>query len=110
MIIWSGYGFVVFVVVFLDSLVAEVVSESLTHDENYYQNNLIPLGCSFLVSAIVVRLISDFMIRRKRQSVTAGEKNMVIGKEHRLFFIPLFYWPLILMVLGSGIVIYQLVR
>jgi len=110
MIIWSGYGFVVFIVVFLDSLFAEMISESITNDENYYQANLIPLGCSLLVSAIVVKIISDFLIRRNMKKVSSDEKTVSIGKEHRLFFIPLFYWSLILMILGLGFIIYQLVR
>jgi hypothetical protein len=108
MIIWSGYGFVVVVIVFLSSLFSEIISEDFTKNENYYQENFIPLGCSFIVSALLIKLFSNFMISRKMRKNVANDRSNYSVSEHKLFFISIHYWSLIMLVLGVSVIIYQL--
>ena len=111
MIIWSGYGFIVFVIVFINSLIANFISDYVTKDDNFYGSNLIPLGISFLFSALTIKFLSDYFNKKKSQNkgtyvfdkVTIAEGNM-----NKLFFIPFVYWTYIMTFLGAGVIIYQL--
>ena len=112
MIIWAGYGFIVFIIVFVNSLLIEIISELFMHDDNFYQSNLLPLGCSFFLSALVIRLLDNYFNEKRNESkgtyifdaVTIAKSN------HHLFFIPFKYWTYIMIVLGLGVIVYQTLR
>ena len=89
MIIWSGLGFLVFVIVFGVSLLAEVFVESTLHDGSYYQRHGWPLAAALLCSAVVTWYLGSFL---NPQPGRAGH--------HRFFFIPMQYWAPILTVLA----------
>ena len=109
MIIWSGYGFVVFVIALIDSLIAELITKSISNDENFYQNNLIPLGCSFLVSALIIKALSNYFEQKKKEGKgTRIFDRITIAKESHLFFIPFVYWFYILGAIGILLIIAQL--
>ncbi|ANI88516.1 hypothetical protein A9P82_03900 [Arachidicoccus ginsenosidimutans] len=113
MIIWSGYGFLVFVIVFIDSLIANFISDSITKDENFYSENLIPLGVSFLFSALVIMLFSKYFDKRKSEGKGTRVFDKVTiakGNRNRLFFIPFQYWSYIMTCLGLGVILYQLIK
>jgi len=112
MIIWSGYGFIVFIIVFVDSLLFEIISESFIDDANFYQSNLLPLGCSFFLSALIIRSLDNYFGKKRRENKgTYIFDNVTIARNnHHLFFIPFKYWTYIMIVLGLAIIAYQLVR
>ena len=89
MIIWSGYGFLAGVIIFVDSLIAELITRYISNDENLYSTNLIPLGCSFLFSAVVIVLLSNYFEKKKleKKSTRVFDRVTIAGKNH-LFFIP----------------------
>ena len=90
MIIWAGYGFLVIIIVFIDSLIAELLSEFYMNDDNFYQTNLIPLGCSFLLSALIIKLLSDYFekMRKEHKGTRVFDKVTLAKKSHHFFFIP----------------------
>lgn len=112
MIIWSGYGFIIFIIVFVDSLIAELISQSVTHDETYYQKNLIPLGLSFIVSGVVIYSLKKYFDRKKanNEGTRIFDKVTIAKKGHHLFFIPIEYWAYIITVLGIVLIGYQMMR
>lgn len=89
MIIWSGWGFLVFLIVFAVSLLAEVSVESSLHDESYYQSHGWPLAAALICSAVVTWYVGSFLNRRPGRT-----------ERHRFFFLPMQYWAPILMVLA----------
>ena len=110
MIIWTGYGFIVAIIVFVNSLLAELISESISHNDEFYQKNYIPLGISFLVSGIVIFYLKKYFDKKKASNEgTRVFDNVTIAKEgHHLFFIPFKYWAYIMTILGIVVMISQL--
>ena len=108
MIIWSGYGFLVFVIVFVDSSIAELITRQLSNDENLYQNNLIPLGVSFIISGLIIMSLSKYFEYKKRENKgTRIFDKITIAKESRFFFIPFQYWAYIIGAAGIALVIIE---
>lgn len=111
MIIWSGYGFLVVVIVFIDSLIANYITNYLTKDSNFYNYNLIPLGVSFLFSALVIRLFWNYFNEKKLENKGTrvfDKVTIAAGDQNTLFFIPFRYWTYITACIGIGVIIYQL--
>jgi hypothetical protein len=102
MIIWAGYGFIVFIIVIVDSLIAELITEAITHNSHFYEQNLDPLGISLMVSGIVVYGLQNYFDRKraKNEGTRIFDKVTIANKGHHLFFIPFAYWTYVLMVTG----------
>jgi hypothetical protein len=95
MIIWSGLGFIVAVVVFGCSLAMEFATESITGDDQFYQKS----GWAFPLALIIAGMVTfaaDRWIVRNREG------------DHSLFFIPTRWWAPILFVIAVVVVIYDL--
>ena len=112
MIIWAGYGFIIFIIVFVDSLLFEIISESFMHDDNFYQSNLLSLGCSFFLSALAIRLLDNYFKdkRSKNKGTYIFDEVTIAKSNHHLFFIPFKYWTYIMIFLGLGVIVYQTFR
>jgi hypothetical protein len=104
MIIWSGWGFLVAVIVFAASLLAEFSVESSFHDDTYYQSQGWPLAMALACSAIVTWWLGSYLNRQPGRTVIdkqTGREEILGGmNRHRLFFIPMQYWGPILGVLA----------
>ena len=111
MIFWAGYGFIVAIIVFINSLLAELISESISHNDEFYQKNHIPLGISFIVSGIIIYYLKKYFDKKKANNEgTRVFDNVTIAKDgHHLFFIPFKYWSYIMIVLGIVVISSQLV-
>lgn len=104
MIIWSGWGFMVAVIVFVASLVTELTVESAFADESYYQSHAWPLVVALLVSAAVAWLWGSHLNKQPGRTMIDKETGAEVvvggGGHHRLFFIPMQYWGPILAALA----------
>jgi hypothetical protein len=98
MIIWNGWGFLVAVIVFSSSLLMELATESFYGDATYYQTHAWPLTVALLVAAVLVWVGAQFLDRRPKRVVIDKEtgQELVLGQRDDLFFVPVRYWPLIL--------------
>jgi hypothetical protein len=103
-IIWSGWGFMVFLIVFAASLLAESSVESALHDQNYYQSHGWPLAVALIASAVVTWFLGSFLNRQPERTVIdkeTGREEILRGvNRHRFFFIPMQNWGLILAALA----------
>jgi hypothetical protein len=103
MIIWNGWGFMVAVVVFASSLLAEIVVEALFRDDNYYQTAAWPLAFALAISAVVSWVWGTRLNRRAPGAEPAATPWLTAP--HRLFFIPMQYWGPILLVAAAVVFI-----
>lgn len=111
-LIWSGKGFLIPIIVFLSSLLAELISEAITKDDNYYQSNLIPLGVSLIISGLFLWILSGRLKKSKPKIFIEKEtgKEFVVKKDNNFFFIPFEYWPSILIGIGFIVIVIRLLR
>ena len=106
MIIWTRLGFLVLVITFLLSLGAEIITESMTNDENYYQENSLPFAVAILLSGIINGFLGKWLNNEKSKILIDKEtgKEVILKNNHSLFFIPMEYWGVIL-VIGSVLIL-----
>lgn len=110
MIIWSGYGFIVIIIVFVNSLLANFITDWVTKNEAFYSTNMIPLGISFLVSGVTLLILTDYFDKKKKEGkgTRVFEAELIAaGDANRFFFIPFRYWSYIVSTIGTGLIIYQ---
>lgn len=101
-ITWTGKGFLVAVFTFGFSLIANLISNSVTGSGAYWDTHKWPLAVSLFVSAVACLFVGRFFQNRNAQVLIDPKtgKEVVLQKSHTLFFIPMTWWGLILAVLG----------
>ena len=85
MIIWKGWGFLVAVFTFGASLAMELITESMTGDDTFYQTAAWPLALAFVVAGVLTWFV--------------GTKLRARGA-HTFFFVPMHYWGVALIALS----------
>ncbi|MBI4860646.1 MAG: hypothetical protein HY815_10350 [Candidatus Riflebacteria bacterium] len=83
MIIWSGRGFLVFVVAFGCSFLMELLTRSVVDRPGYYQESAWLLPLALAIAGVVTLVLGR----------TVASDN---GQRHALFFVPFRWWPAIL--------------
>jgi hypothetical protein len=100
MIIWQGFGFLVAVIVFGCSLIANLISNA-TVGKGYYDQHKWPFAVSLVVSAAICWSLGDYLRRRSDRIVIdkqTGKEFVLNQSRHALFFIPMHWWGPILLV------------
>jgi hypothetical protein len=105
MIIWSRLGILVFVIVFVCSLLTEFVVESARSDNQYYQTHGWPIGAALVASAAIIWPVGRYLNRKTDEgeyvNVRTGQRITAHGGGgHSLFFIPFEYWSPIVAAIG----------
>jgi hypothetical protein len=102
MIIWSGWGFLVAVIVFGASLAVELVTEALVGDDRFYQVHAWPLALALALSGVIIWGVGKYLHARGARVVIdkATGQELTIGGQHRFFFIPMHYWGPVLIALS----------
>ena len=110
MIIWSGYGFLVAIIIFIDSLIAELTTRFISGDNHLYNRNSIPFGVSLFISAGIIFLLHNYFTEKRKEGkgTYIFDKITIASSNHHLFFIPFKYWTYIAISLGVGVILYQL--
>jgi hypothetical protein len=112
MIIWTGKGWLVAAIAFALLVGSEFGWEALFADPSYYQTHLWPRAAAFLLAAVLVWLLADWLRRSGSRTVIdkATGEEMVIGGNDSLFFVPVRFWAPILALIGVGALLYPLVQ
>ena len=86
MIIWSGMGFIVAIIGFGSLLLTKAISEGLTHNEEFYQENLWVMSIGLLAASALTFVFSR----------TIGQGR----PQDTLFFVETKWWPQVFIVLA----------
>jgi len=99
LIIWSGFGFLVALIVFGCSLVANLIFNA-TVGQGYYDHHKWPFAVSLIVSAVICWFLGDYLRKRPGRVVIDKKtgREFTLNKKHTLFLIPVHYWAPILLV------------
>jgi hypothetical protein len=103
-IIWSGKGYLVAVITFGSSLVAELTTDFVTGNRTYWFAHRWPLAVSLLFSAVVCWFVGRVFWNQDARSLIdpkTGEE-VVLRASHTLFFIPIIWWGPLLAVIGAA--------
>jgi len=102
MIIWKGWGFLVAVFAFGASLAMELITESMTGDDTFYQRESWPLALAFVIAGVVTWFVGKALHARGARTVIdkATGQELTIGGSHTFFFVPMHYWGVVLIALA----------
>ena len=108
MLIWTGWGWLVPVIVFVVSLLTQVTSQAVTGQDQIYKEQSWLFATSTLVSGIIVWFLGKYFDEKKGRVVIDKEtgQEMLLRSSDSLFFVPLRFWAFILPVIG---IVYALV-
>lgn len=107
MIIWSGWGFLVAIIVIINTLLGKAIFGSITGDATYFQDHSWPMAVMFIISGVMSWYLGKYINKPDGKvyiDTETGEKVM-FNKKHSLFFIKMEYWGPILGVIAIVILI-----
>ena len=101
-IIWSGKGFLVPVFVFGFSLIANLITNSMTASEVYWDAHKWPFAISLFASAVACGTAGSYLRNLKAQVLIDPKtsEEVILRQSHTLFFIPVVWWCPILASIG----------
>lgn len=107
MIIWAGFGYLVPIIVFATSLIAEIITEKITGDPHYYQTHFELVFIAMLVASACLYFLGTWLSARKAKKYIDTETGdtVIIKNNHTFFFIRIEYWGLIIPVISGFITI-----
>ncbi len=104
MIIWTGRGYAVAVIVFLCALGAQLGFDRV-YQHGYYSSHGWAVGVALASAGVITVLLSPVLDRRPRH-VDAATGRPVRGRSRdTLFWIPCVYWGGLLLLGGLGLVV-----
>lgn len=100
MLIWSGWGGLVFLIIFLNSFITEKIVENITKNEYFYQENPIPLIFSIYISSIIIYFLGKWLNKNKVKTYIEKDTGNEVISQHTFFFIKMEYWSFIIFVIA----------
>ena len=105
MLVWNGLGFLVFVIAFGFSFVANLITDALM-GEGYYDENNWLVAIPLVPSAVACWFLGNALRKRADRVVIdkeTGEELTISRSRHTMFFVPMHWWAPILIVLALGL-------
>lgn len=90
MLIWSGLGFCVFVIMFGCSFIMEFLVESITGNNDFYQQESWPLAIALTLAGVTCWFLGKYLNKNGEQILIdkeTGEEIILKNARHRFFFI-----------------------
>ena len=89
MIIWNGMGFLVAVIVFGFSFIANLITNNVAGNDKYWEAHQWTFGLSLIASSIVCWFVGRYLATRKAKVYIEKDtgKEIVSESNHALFFI-----------------------
>ena len=109
MIIWRGLGYLVAVIVFISSLIANFITNVITGSEDYWEKHRWPFALSLIFSAIACWFLGKYLTTRKRKVLVDKEtgEEMMLEEIHDLFFISVYLWSPLLLTIALLLMVYD---
>ena len=106
MLIWSGLGFLVAAIALACMLVLQLLVEAISHNDKYYESHAWPSVAAMALAAGLVWMLNRWLDQRpaKRLIEPATNREVILRPRHSLFFIPVKYWPVVLLFIGVSFV------
>lgn len=94
MIIWSGLGFLIIVIMIASGICIRFIFETITGDVQAFNNGNLGVTVTMFVTAILNFGLYKFLMCKKGRVVIDKETGQEIElfKNHSLFFIPVKWW------------------
>jgi len=101
MIIWSGLGFLVAIILIVTTLLASIITGTITGNDSYFKDNSMPFVISLFISCAIIYFLGKWLNTRKTKTyIDKGTgKEIIFKNNHGFFFIRMEYWGIIIFIL-----------
>jgi hypothetical protein len=110
MIVWSGLGFLVIVIVIGLSWLMQIVLTGILGDSGFYQRAIWPFPAALALSGIICWILGRLLNKPGEKAFINGEEVTIKNTRHSLFFIRMDYWGPILIVIAVVYAAYRIFR
>lgn len=112
MIIWSGFGFLVVVIVIASTFLAQIITRAITGNDQFFDQSSIPFDIAMFFSSAVIYFLGKWLNTRKAKTYIDKEtgKEIILKRNHSLFFIKMEYWGIIIIVIMVILSIKELLK
>lgn len=103
MVIWSGWGFLVAVITFTNSLIGELLCRHITGNNEYYQQHSWPFTVVFILSGVISWFLGKYLNKPQNDKIYIDKETreeVRLSKKNTFFFIKMEYWGFILPLVG----------
>lgn len=102
MIVWSGLGFLVPVILIINGIIVDLLCGLITGNSQFYDQNKWPLTVVLIITGILCWFLGKYLNKPNDKIYIDKEtgKEVQLRKSHRFFFIKMQYWGPILGVIG----------
>jgi len=110
-LVWRGLGFLVPLIAFGSSLLANLIFNA-TYGDGYYDTHTWPCGVAMFIAAILCWLVGSYVHSQRGRVVIDRETGYEFASDpsdHSFFFIRLAYWPFIILAFSIGLFGYEFV-
>src|SRR5262245_15039522 len=104
-LIWRGLGFLVPLITFGSSLIANIIFNAV-YGDGYYDTHTWPCGLAMFVAVVICWLLGRHVRSQKSRVVIdkeTGHEFVLDPSDHSFFFIPVEYWSFILLAFSIGL-------
>jgi hypothetical protein len=101
---WKGRGWMVGATTAGCLLATDYLTGAYFHDQDYYAHHGWPKLAAFWTSAAIVKALVPRGEEVLAGAIDVSPQKAVLREEDGLFFIPIKFWPLVL--IGAGIAFY----
>lgn len=108
-IIWRGYGWLVAVIVFASSLIANLFFDA-TYGKGYYDDHKWPLAIALLCAGMACWFLGNALRKRSDRIAidkATGREFVANQSSHTLFFVPMHYWGPILVAVSVVLMVLE---
>lgn len=107
LIIYKGKGWLVVVFVFACSFIANLLTNWITGNEQFWNNNKWPFCISLLAASILSFTVGYYLSSQESKIYIEKDsgKEIEIKPDHSLFFIRVTYWGPILLLIAIAVLL-----
>ena len=112
-LIWSGRGYLVFVIAATSCLLMELATRAVFQDNTYYQKQAWPIPAALAIAGVICFFVGRSMNRgspRRLRDIETGALVVLPPPRHEFFFVPVQYLGPILVVVAASNAIYRIVN
>jgi len=101
-IVWRGKGGLVILIVIAACVLMNMLTVSMFHDNDYFQNHGWPKLAALWVAGLSCWLLGNHLNKKPARIMIdkATGQEITLRPDHSLFFLKMEYWACVLFVLG----------
>jgi hypothetical protein len=100
LLIWGGRGILIFVITFCCLFMMDLLTRITFQDPKYYELHGWPKLVGFWVAAALVYVLRSWLVTGRMHGLFDKDTQRDVSVAGQLFFIPVRYWPVVLLALG----------